>query len=480
MSRVLVCGADADADAEKVRRALGHVYDVHAVAPATLAEAPWHGTTAAVVLGAEPAGAAAAASVAAFVERGGTCVVRPGSGAVRLGGGGGGGGHVLVATDAAAALVEHLGVPPAPAEVELTPLYLDGDAAGDVAAAVRAAGAAGLPPLVVGAARDAPFSVAAYRRALDACRRAFVPPWTASVWGGADVRLGDTLGYAPVATSTQTLLEDARLQAALPSGAVLLATHQVAGRGRGRNRWISPAGCLQFSALWRQPLRMAPRMVFVQYLAALAMVVGLEHAFGPAVRGRLRIKWPNDVYAQVESGSASSAPSAGIVRTVDGVPRTFAKVGGALVNAATHGSDLAMVIGCGINCLNTLPTLSVAHAAGARSPPPMETCAASVHTALESILGAFASHGGSFAPLAHVYRALWLNADDEVLLAERGERVRIVGVTSDHGLLRTVPVTSTLTARDERAWGPSGAVDSIELQPDGNTYDMLHNMVRQR
>ena len=38
MSRVLVCGADADADAEKVRRALGHVYDVHAVAPATLAE----------------------------------------------------------------------------------------------------------------------------------------------------------------------------------------------------------------------------------------------------------------------------------------------------------------------------------------------------------------------------------------------------------------------------------------------------------
>lgn len=110
----------------------------------------------------------------------------------------------------------------------------------------------------------------------------------------------------------------------------------------------------------------------------------------------------------------------------------------------------------------------------------METCAASVHTALESVLGAFASHGGSFAPLAHVYRALWLNADDEVLLAEHGERVRIVGVTSDHGLLRTVPVASTLTARDDRAWGPSGAVDSIELQPDGNTYDMLHNMVRQR
>lgn len=461
-----MCGADADA----VRRALGHVHDVHAVAPATLADAPWHGTAAAVVLGADP-GAAAAASVAAFVACGGTCVVPPASAAaVRPSGGGG---HVLAAADAAAALVEHLCVPPAPADVELTPLYLDGD----VAAAVRVAGAAGLPPLVVGAAPDAPFSVAAYRRALDACRRAFVPPWTTSVWGGADVRLGDTLGYAPVATSTQTLLEDARLQAALPSGTVFLATHQVAGRGRGSNRWISPAGCLQFSALWRQPLRMAPRMVFVQYLAALAMVVGLEHAFGPAVHGRLRIKWPNDVYAQVESGSARAA---GVVRTVDGAPRTFAKVGGALVNAATHGGDLAMVIGCGINCLNTLPTLSVALAAGAREPPPMETCAASVHTALESVLGAFASHGGSFAPLAHVYRALWLNADDEVLLAEHGERVRIVGVTSDHGLLRTVPVASTLTARDDRAWGPSGAVDSIELQPDGNTYDMLHNMVRQR
>lgn len=467
MSRVLVCGPDADA----VRRVLGHVHDVHAVSPTTLADAPWHGTTVAVVLGTDP-GAAAAASVAAFVERGGTCVVPSASAAAVLPSGGAG--RVLISADAAAALVQHLSVPPAPAEVELTPLYLDGD----VAEAVRiaASGAADdLPHLVVGAAPDAPFSIPAYRRALDACRRAFVPPWTASVWG-ADVRLADTLGYAPVTTSTQTLLEHAQLQPTLPTGTVFVATHQVAGRGRGGNRWISPEGCLQFSVLWRQPLSMAARMVFVQYLAALAMAVGLEHAFGPAVCGRLRIKWPNDVYAQVESGS----PIPGVVRTVDGVPRTYAKVGGALVNATTHGGDLAMVIGCGINCLNTLPTLSVALSAGTRDPPSMEMCAASVHTALESVLGAFVSHGGSFAPLAHVYRALWLNADDEVLLAESGERVRIVGVTSDHGLLRTVPVASTLTARDDRAWGPSGTVDSIELQPDGNTYDMLHNMVRQR
>ena len=42
--------------------------------------------------------------------------------------------------------------------------------------------------------------------------------------------------------------------------------------------------------------------------------------------------------------------------------------------------------------------------------------------------------------------------------------VRIVGITADHGLLRTVP---------ER-----GGEAFIDLQPDGNSFDMMANLIK--
>ena len=41
-------------------------------------------------------------------------------------------------------------------------------------------------------------------------------------------------------------------------------------------------------------------------------------------------------------------------------------------------------------------------------------------------------------------------------------RVRIVGITSDHGLLRTVP---------------EGGYEYIDLQPDGNTFDLMAGLI---
>ena len=498
MTRLLVYSGDVGA----LQRELGHVYDVQAVSAESLACDPWPGTTYAVVLGAH-ANADATRRIVAYVERGGLCVAHGpvahidtrGTHAV-------GRGCIIVADDAASVLKSHLGPVPAPAELTLTPLYVDGDTGrtaelvgGDSVArfddshgSYYIALPAGVQlalerdpsvPLVAlqPAPEDARFSVAAYRAALDLARREVRVPWTASVWG-SDVRLCDTLGYAAVTTSTQTVMESTRLQNTLPDGTTFLASQQAAGRGRGNNRWISPLGCLQFSTLWRQPLAMAPRMLFVQYLAAISMAVGLEHAFGEPARGRIRIKWPNDVYIEASNGS--------VVRTIDGERRRYAKIGGVLVNAATREHELCMVIGCGINCLNAEPMQSVATAVGTDTLPSMETCAACVHAALESALGAFSSHGGDFGVFSDAYRSLWLNAcvfadsDDQVTLADTGEQVRIVGVTRDFGLLRTVPLSYPITSRNVVAWGPSGSVESIDLQPDGNTFDMLQNMVRSR
>ena len=64
----------------------------------------------------------------------------------------------------------------------------------------------------------------------------------------------------------------------LPTGFTATATVQVAGRGRGSNVWVSPAGSLMFSTCIRHPMQSATSspVVFVQYLAAMAIVEGVK------------------------------------------------------------------------------------------------------------------------------------------------------------------------------------------------------------
>jgi hypothetical protein len=48
-------------------------------------------------------------------------------------------------------------------------------------------------------------------------------------------------------------------------------------------------------------------------------------------------------------------------------------------------------------------------------------------------------------------------------------KVRIVGITPDYGLLRTIPVREGLRA-DENEY--------IDLQPDGNSFDMMEGLIK--
>lgn len=83
----------------------------------------------------------------------------------------------------------------------------------------------------------------------------------------------------------------------LPSGLTATATVQVAGRGRGNNVWVSPAGSLVFSTVIRHPVSLlshAP-VVFLQYLAALAIVEGIKNYDNGYQNMPLKLKWPNDV-----------------------------------------------------------------------------------------------------------------------------------------------------------------------------------------
>ena len=112
----------------------------------------------------------------------------------------------------------------------------------------------------------------------------------------------------------------------LPTPLISLANYQLAGRGRTSNQWLNPTGCLQASTHFTIPTAMAQKVVFVQYLHALAIVQALDPAppgsdrdIGPL---GMRIKWPNDIYAVVKSTGADGKPV-----------EEKLKMGGVLVNS---------------------------------------------------------------------------------------------------------------------------------------------------
>jgi biotin--protein ligase len=114
------------------------------------------------------------------------------------------------------------------------------------------------------------------------------------------------------------------LLTSLPTPLAFLASFQLTGRGRGSNIWLSPPGCLQFSLLLTLPNSLASKLVFIQYLMALAVCEAVDDD------GRLgvRIKWPNDLYTEVGSGKKGKA-----------------KLGGILVNTNFVGGKWRIVVG---------------------------------------------------------------------------------------------------------------------------------------
>src|SRR4029450_13627240 len=85
--------------------------------------------------------------------------------------------------------------------------------------------------------------------------------------------------------STQALVDTS-----LPEGALVVADHQTAGRGRLGRTWEAPPGTAILCSLLLKPPpeRHAPELSLV---AGVAVADTLERATGLAVQ----IKWPNDV-----------------------------------------------------------------------------------------------------------------------------------------------------------------------------------------
>ncbi|KAM7259438.1 hypothetical protein ACFE04_015179 [Oxalis oulophora] len=186
----------------------------------------------------------------------------------------------------------------------------------------------------------------------------------------------------------------------LPIGSVCLADVQFKGRGRSKNVWESPKGCLMFSfTIQVEDGRTVP---FLQYVVSLAVTEAIKdvcHKNGlPNLN--VKIKWPNDLY-------------------LNGL-----KVGGILCTSTYKSKKFNVSAGIGLNIDNENPT----------------TC---LNSALrESSSGRWPksnSVGSSnpvdgFQPLEELYYEAWLHSGQRVIVEEKNGDQVVENVVTIQGL----------------------------------------------
>jgi BirA family biotin operon repressor/biotin-[acetyl-CoA-carboxylase] ligase len=159
-------------------------------------------------------------------------------------------------------------------------------------------------------------------------------------------RFGTPYRYEPECESTQLLL----LGSGLPEGAVAVADHQTAGRGRLGRTWSAPPGSsLLVSILLRPPAkRTLPQLSLV---AALAAAEAVEGATGLAAQ----IKWPNDVMlnrrkvggiiSEITDGTVVVGIGLNVNQTRDELPLAAPTEPGSLRSLTGRSYDRAALLG---------------------------------------------------------------------------------------------------------------------------------------
>ncbi|CAK6977316.1 biotin--protein ligase isoform X1 [Scomber scombrus] len=257
--------------------------------------------------------------------------------------------------------------------------------------------------------------------------------------------LGRTLLYADVVTSTMDLLEGLTLHLPKDVGLIAIAARQSKGRGRGRNAWLSPLGCSMFTLSVEVDLssRLGQRIPFLQHLAALAVVEAVRTLPGYQDID-LRVKWPNDIYYS-----------------------KLMKLGGVLVTSTVIGSTFHLLIGCGFNVTNSNPTLcindlirqyNIQHNCNLQPLSCAQLIARTV-SCLEALISSF-QQGGPESILPTYYKR-WLHSGTRVRLwSEDGPEAEVVGL-DPNGFLQVHSKEQGL----------------VSVEPDGNSFDMMKNLV---
>ncbi|KAJ2768808.1 biotin holocarboxylase synthetase, partial [Coemansia nantahalensis] len=167
------------------------------------------------------------------------------------------------------------------------------------------------------------------------------------------------------------------------------------------------------------------------------------------------------------------APAADSDTSADSADHGFAKIGSVLVSSSYRAGEYTLLFGCGVNVANRLPTTSInsvireynsAHGAGLATLP-VEKALALITAKFEELYRQFLVRG--FEPLLKLYYKNWLHSGQAVTLADRSyEKARVVGLDPTDGQLQVRSVASPGTV--------------YSLQPDGNSFDMLHGLISRK
>ncbi|CAL9150488.1 unnamed protein product [Musa hybrid cultivar] len=259
-------------------------------------------------------------------------------------------------------------------------------------------------------------------------------------------RFGRLLIWSPRLPSTHDLVS--KNFGELPVGTVCVTDVQIKGRGRVKNVWESPMGCLLFSfTLQMEDGRKLPLLQYVVSLAVTEAIKELCQTNGlPQLD--IRIKWPNDLY-------------------LNGL-----KVGGILCTSTYRSKHFNVCAGIGLNLDNEKPTTCLNAVLQEINSGSLclrrEDILASFFNKFENLFEVFLDQG--FQSLEELYYKTWLHSGQKVVIEEKQEGqpeesiiVTVQGLTSSGYLLAV--------GEDDK---------SYELHPDGNSFDFFKGLVRRK
>ncbi|KAM7203652.1 biotin--protein ligase [Naviculisporaceae sp. PSN 640] len=286
---------------------------------------------------------------------------------------------------------------------------------------------------------------------------------------------GNVFMYGSVLTSTNSLLDkNPKLLSTMQSGFTLAATTQVAGRGRGTNVWVAPAGSLLFSTVINHPAAYAVSrpIVFIQYLAAIAIVQAIKSYSPESQHLPVKLKWPNDILARDPTEPDREA---------------YVKIGGILSTCSYDAGTYQIVLGIGVNVNNPRPTTSLdalmRHHLSMKNnnsgnfeyePFSIESLIARILVRLEALHTEFMAVGFS-QEMHEAYYQHWLHSDQIVTLDAHGVQGRIVGITNDWGMLKVDELEKSDDPKTARTTGKRWA-----LRSDENSFDFWQGLIRSR
>lgn len=225
---------------------------------------------------------------------------------------------------------------------------------------------------------------------------------------GADTARFDADLLATCPSTNAELM--ARAEAGAPSGTVVIAASQTAGRGRQGRIWMSsPGDSLTFSLLWRFAPGTSP--------AGLSLAIGLAVAealqkVGAGRTAPIQLKWPNDLLKDAK------------------------KLGGILIELVP-GSPHAAVIGIGLNLHlpEAMPADLRSASAALDVPIDPNILLAAILVQLRTVLTVFAT--GGFAALRDAWtsRHAFENAPIRLLSDFAPPRTGICRGVADDGAL---------------------------------------------